>query len=518
MEKLEYYYAAGLLSFLFLILLRKSVYNRKKNLPPSPIGFPVIGHFFQIKNPLHQYLASLSAKYGPILFLRFGCRSIVVVSSPSAIEECFTKNDIAFANRPPTMAGDRLTYNYTAVVWAPYGHLWRVQRRLAVVELFSTVSLHRSSVIREEEVGSLVRSLFRGSGDGKSAVDLNSLGGTLTFNAMMRLVAGKRCVEEEDVGGVKGKEIIKEIRGVIFFSEPVMSTCDFFPVLRLFGYKGIEKKMILFHKKREEFLKGLLNETRHKKTCSSDSDVLKNREEKKSSMIEVLLSLQKSEPEFYTDDLIKSYILMMFVAGSETSTVTIEWAMTQLLSNPETMRNLRSEIDSNVGAERLLNESDISKLPYLRCVVNETLRLCPPVPLLLPRYTTQDCVIGGYEVPKNTTLMVNAWAVHRDPGVWEEPEKFMPERFEAMEKEKDQGFNYKFVPFGMGRRSCPGNNMGLRTVCLALGTLVECFDWEIGGKDKTAGDVISTITLQTAKPLEAVCSPRKTAIQVLSQL
>lgn len=310
MEKLEYYYAAGLLSFLLLVLLRKSVYNRKKNLPPSPFALPVIGHFFQIKNPLHQSLASLSAKYGPILFLRFGCRNIVVVSSQSAIEECFTKNDVAFANRPPTMAGDRLTYNYTAVVWAPYGHLWRLQRRLFVVEQFSTVSLHRSSVIREEEVLTLVRSLFRASGDGKSAVDMNSLGGTLTFNTMMKLVAGKRCVNEEDVGGVKGKEILKEIRGVIFFSEPVMGTCDFFPVLRLFGYKGVEKKMILFQKKRDEFMSGLLDEIRQKKTCFVDSDVVKNREKEKSTMIEILLSLQKSDPEFYTDDLIKSTILV----------------------------------------------------------------------------------------------------------------------------------------------------------------------------------------------------------------
>lgn len=208
----------------------------------------------------------------------------------------------------------------------------------------------------------------------------------------------------------------------------------------------------------------------------------------------------------------------MFVAGTETSTVTIEWALSQLLSHPEAMHKLRSEIDSNIGAERLLNESDLSKLPYLRCVVNETLRLCPPVPLLLPRYTYEDCVIGGYRIPKNTTLMVNAWAVHRDPKVWEEPEKFMPERFEAMEKEKDQGCNYKFVPFGMGRRSCPGNNMGLRTVCMAVGTLIQCFDWEIAEKDKTNGDGIATISLKKAKPLEAMCSPRKSAIPFLSQL
>ncbi|WMV27364.1 hypothetical protein MTR67_020749 [Solanum verrucosum] len=183
------------------------------------------------------------------------------------------------------------------------------------------------------------------------------------------------------------------------------------------------------------------------------------------------------EPEFYTDDLIKSLLMVLFVAGTETTSMTIQWAMPLLLAHPKAFQKLRSEIDNNVGNERLLNESDLTNLPYLQCVINETLRLYPPVPLLLPHYSLEDCTVGGYDVPKNTILMVNAWAIHRDPALWDEPEKFMPERFEAMEGEKE-GFSYKFVPFGMGRRACPGDNMGMRTVSLVLGSLVQWFDWK----------------------------------------
>lgn len=496
MENVIFYgVAVAVLLCSLLVVLANFAPHRTKKPPPSPLALPVIGHLYLIKNALHHSLASLSAKYGPVLLLRFGCRSILVVSSPSAVEECFTKNDIAFANRPRTMAGDQLTYNYTAFVWAPYGQLWRLQRRFATIELFSAASLHRSSAIREGEALALVRALLRLSETtGRVSVDLKSLAATLTFNSMTRLVAGKRCVDEKDVGTAKGNETVKGLRGIFFASLSVMNTCDFFPVLRFLGYKGMEKKLVLFHKKRDEFLSGMLEEFRRKKTKLSDSD---DGDDK--SMVQTLLSLQESEPEFYTDDLIKSTILMMFVAGTETSSSTIECAMSELLANPEAMRKLRSEIDNVVVVgpdqqRRLVKESDLPMLPYLRGVVNETLRLHPPAPLLLPHCSSEDCVIGGYDVPRNTVLMVNAWGLHRDPALWDEPEKFSPERFGATEEAEPGSSGWKFLPFGMGRRACPGNNMGLRMVSLALAALVQCFDWEID----EGGGMVATATATAA--------------------
>ncbi|KAH0683947.1 hypothetical protein KY289_021699 [Solanum tuberosum] len=252
---------------------------------------------------------------------------------------------------------------------------------------------------------------------------------------MMRICTGKRCVSEEDIGTEKGKRIIEETRRFIFAAFAlILNVCDFLPVLKWFRYKGIENKS----------------------SSNRNSDTL----------VGTLLSLQESEPEFYTNDLIKSVLL--------TTSMTIQWAMRLLLAHPEAFHKW-----GRSGCS--INLISLSFLIYT--VINETLRLYPPVPLLFPHYSLEDCTVGGYDVPKHTILMVNAWAIHRDPDLWDEPEKFMPERFEAMEGEKE-GFNYKFVPFGMGRRAFPGVTMALHSVSLVLGSLIQWFDWKSVEKEE----------------------------------
>ncbi|KAL2242117.1 cytochrome P450 81E8-like [Sesamum indicum] len=500
-------YALLIIPFLFLVILKQYLSHQPQNSPPSPRALPLIGHLHLIKSSLYLSLTSLSSQYGPILSLQLGYKSVVVVSSPPAIEECFTKNDIVFANRPKSVAGDRLTYNYAAFAWSPYGHFWRTLRRLSVVELFSSHSLHNSAKIREQEIYVLLRVLQRVCKTGGRRVDLHYLVSAYSFNHMMRAVAGKRCVGEEDVASEVGKEAVKRIRGT-FFTSLSLGICDFFPVLRWIGYKGVEKNLKLLHKKRDEFLQSLIDESRGRNDVS--------REKKERVLIETLLSLQASEPEFYTDDVIKSIVLILFIAGTETSAVTIEWAMSLLLTHPEELHKLKQEIDNHIGHDHLINDADLAKLPYLRCIINETLRLYPPVPLLLPHYSSEKCTVGGYDVPKGTILMVNAWAMHRDPNIWEEPDKFNPRRFQAMEMEREA---WKFVPFGMGRRACPGAAMGLRTISLALGAFVQCFEWEklLEHEDMDA-NYNSRIMLQKGKPLEAVCVPRDPAADLLSRI
>ncbi|KAL6521866.1 hypothetical protein OROMI_031743 [Orobanche minor] len=506
MEENPSYYLLLLasLSMFLLIVLKKYSSRQKPNSPPTPPSLPIIGHLHLIKQSLHLSLSSLSSRYGPIFSLQLGSKSFVVVSSPSAVEECFTKNDVVLADRPKTMAGDRLTYSYAAIAWSPYGHLWRSLRRLSVVELFSPHSLQKSAGLREEEMRRVLRAL-RGGGN-RRVVDLNYLASVYSFNHMMRCVAGKSCVGEEEIGGEAGKEYLKRIRG-LFSASLSQGMCDFFPVLRWIGYQGMEKKLISLHEKRDEFLQNLVDEVKMKKDINGEGE---------RNLIETLLSLQLSEPEFYTDDVLKSIILVMFIAGTETTAVTIEWAMSLLLTHPDQLHKLRQEIDDNIGHGHLLNDSDLSKLPYLRCVINETLRLHPPVPLLLPHYSSENCTVGGYDVPKGTILLVNAWAMHRDPNVWDEPSKFNPGRFSDVETGRE---GYKLVPFGMGRRACPGVGMGLRMVSLVLGALIQCFDWEkVLGHDKEMESMYKAIMLQKAKPLEAVCIARSEAAHLLSQL
>ncbi|KAB1220296.1 Isoflavone 2'-hydroxylase [Morella rubra] len=499
--------------FLSVVLIIKIVFHRNLNSPPSPFSLPIIGHLHLLKPPLYKALETLSLQYGPILSLKFGSRSFLVVSSPSAVEECFTKNDIVFANRPRTMAGDRLTYNLTALVWAPYGHLWRNLRRFAAVEIFSQMSLQKSSIIRREEVNSLLRGLFKASDGKPHKVEFRYLFALLMFNIVTRMVTGEPCVGEEAASTDMGKQRLEELKQ-IFFANLRMNLCDFFPILRWLGYKGLEKSMIRLQAKRDELLRRFIEENMRKKSSSLNNSALMDME-KKRTLLAILLSLGQSEPEFYSDDVIQAMISMMYVAGTDTTATTMEWAMSLLLNHPDVLQKVRAEIDNEVGHGHLISEFDLARVPYLRCVMNETLRLYPVVPLLLPHFSNEDCTVGGFQIAKGTILLVNAWAMHRDPKLWEEPTRFMPERFETNNEERD---GFKFLPFGIGRRSCPGAGMGQRIILLTLGTLIQCFDWERLGKEIVDMNPDAGFLLSKERPLEALCSPRSLMTNILSHV
>ena len=190
------------------------------------------------------------------------------------------------------------------------------------------------------------------------------------------------------------------------------------------------------------------------------------------------------------------------LAGIETSAVTLEWAMSSLLNHPEILIKAKEELDAHIGQDRLLDEPDVSKLPYLQCIISETLRLHLAAPLLGPHLSSDDCTIQGYHVPKNTVVLVNAWAIHRDPKLWNEPMRFRPERFEK------EGEDHKLLPFGLGRRSCPGAGLAQRTVGLTLGLLIQCFDWKRLNEEKIDMTEGRRITMPKVIPLEALCKAR----------
>ena len=202
--------------------------------------------------------------------------------------------------------------------------------------------------------------------------------------------------------------------------------------------------------------------------------------------------------------LLNILLQVLLVAGIDTSSTTLEWAMSLLLNHPTAMERVRAEIDANVGQGRLLDEQDLPNLHYLQNVISETLRLYPPVPLLVPREASEDCVVGNYDVPQGAMLLVNAWAIHRDPKVWVNPTKFMPERFEGW-----SGDGYRLIPFGAGRRGCPGVALANRVIGLALGTLIQSFEWERIGEEEVDMTEYLGLTMLKVKPLEAMCKVRE---------
>ena len=191
------------------------------------------------------------------------------------------------------------------------------------------------------------------------------------------------------------------------------------------------------------------------------------------------------------------------MAGSETTSSTIEWALTELLTNPESLNKAKAELAQAVGADRTFEEDDIDNLPYLKAVIKETLRLHPPIPFLVPRRAMEDTNFQGYHIPKDTQVLVNAWAIGRDPEVWDEPWSFKPERFLGSTVDY-KGQNYELIPFGAGRRMCAGVPLAHRMLHLILGSLLHKFDWELDCKEKIDMNDRMGITVRKAEPLIAV--------------
>nr|ALG05132.1 cytochrome P450 family 81 subfamily B polypeptide 56 [Sinopodophyllum hexandrum] len=493
-------------SFL-LVLIKLGFSSTHKNLPPSPPSLPLIGHLHLYKKPLNRTLVSLSNQYGPILYLRFGSRPVLVISSPSAAEECLTKNDVTFANRPRLIAGKFMGNNYTTMPFASYGDHWRNLRRITTLEIFSSARLNMFSNIRHDEVKSLIKRLAGGCIHEYRTVEMKPWFFGLVLSIMMRSISGKSYYgEEHSEEAMRFEEIVEET----FAMGGASNVVDFLPVLRWVGSRGTEKKFAELKRKRDEFLKELLEQQRRLKRNGGGGDGLV-----KMTLIDVLLTLQVNESDYYTDDIIIGIIWIMLSAGTDTSAGTMEWAMSLLLNNPEVIKKAQLEMDNNIEPGRLIQESDMSKLPYLQCIITETLRMYPAGPLLLPHESSHDCVVGGYTIPGGTMLLVNLWAIQNDPSLWNEPTKFKPERFEGLKETRD---GFKLMPFGSGRRRCPGEGLAMHVLGLVLGTLIQCFDWERVGDDLVDMTEGSGLTLPKAQPLVAKCKPRAKMANLISQL
>ncbi|CAL5385436.1 unnamed protein product [Camellia sinensis] len=506
MEVTLFIYLPLFLSFYFLA---QNFVRKLQNLPPSPFPtLPLLGHLHLLKKPIHRTLSKLSDRYGPVLLLRFGSRRVLLVASPSAAEECFTQNDIVFANRPRLLVGKHLGYNFTSMAWAPYGDHWRNLRRIASLELLSSHRLQILSHIRVNEIQSLIHRLYKDSAvNPDQAVNMKSAFFKLTFNVMTRMIAGKRYYGE----GVENSEEAKRFQEIVSETGQLgaeKNVGDFFPFVRWFGIKGSEKKLIDLHEKRDKFMQDLIEQHRSNESGFGGG-------ERKRTMIEILLSLHDTEPEYYTDENIRSLMLVLLHAGTDTSVGTMEWALSYLLNNPEILRKARIEIDNCVGQDRLIDESDLIKLPYLRCIINETLRMHPAAPLLIPHESSADCTVGGFHIPRSTMLLVNMWAIQNDPKIWVDSNKFKPERFEGLDGSRD---GFMLMPFGSGRRGCPGEGLALRMVGLALGSLIQCFDWERISNEMVDMTEVGGVTAPKAQPLMAKCKPRPIIMKLLSHI
>ncbi|XP_055813948.1 6,7,8-trihydroxycoumarin synthase-like [Solanum dulcamara] len=484
-------FVALLIIIILSFILPKAKRNGKNNLPPGPLGLPFIGnlHQFDSLTP-HLYFWKLSKKYGKIFSLKLGSSTMVVVSSANLAKEVTKTQDLAFCTRSTTLGQQKLSYNGQDIVVSPYNDNWKEIRKICVVHLFSLKKVQYFSPIREDEVSRMIKKISQQAVT-SGIINLSSILISLTTTISCRVAFGFR-IDEETHEMRKYNELLKvteEMLAGFFLS-------DYFPLLgwidKLSGkLNRLEKNF----KDLDEFYEGLieqhLNPNRPK---SMEGDI-----------IDVLLQLkkEKSTPIDLTLDNIKAIIMNMLFSGTDTSAATVIWAMTALIAKPNAMKKVQAEIRESVGKKSIVNEEDIQDLPYFKSVIKETFRLYPPAPLLLARETMQNSILEGYEIKPKTIIQVNVWAIARDPEIWKNPEEFIPERF--LNNDIDfKGQNFELLPFGSGRRGCPGVALGVATVELVLSNLLYAFDWELPrgmNREDIDIDVLPGLVMHKKNPL-----------------
>ncbi|KAJ3693301.1 hypothetical protein LUZ60_008781 [Juncus effusus] len=488
-----------------ILLLKSLSYFRssrvKYNLPPGPKPWPIIGNLNLIGSLPHRSLHALTQKYGPLTYLHFGSYPVIVGSSVELAKFILKTHDVLFIDRPKLAAGKYTTYNYSDITWSQYGPYWRQARKMCIMELFSAKRLESYEYIRAEEINALLRDLFKSSG---KVVNLKDCLTTISLNVISRMVLGKKYLDNLE-GAIVTPEEFKSMLDELFLLNGVLNIGDYIPWLDFLDLQGYIKRMKQVSKKLDRFLEYVLDEHNERRQKEGEEFVSKD-------MVDVLLQLA-DDPTLEVKlkrEGVKGFTQDLIAGGTESSAVTVEWALSELLKRPEIFKKATEELDRVIGRNRWVEEKDMHKLPYIEAIMKETMRLHPVAPMLVPRQTREDATYNGYDIPAGTRVLVNVWTIGRDPTVWDKPEEFRPERF--IGKTIDvKGQDYELLPFGSGRRMCPGYSLGLKVIQVSLANVLHGFEWKLPeGMDKSDLSMEEIFGLSTPKkvPLRAVPEPK----------
>ncbi|CAL4957873.1 unnamed protein product [Urochloa decumbens] len=449
-------------------------------LPSPPRRLPVIGHLHLVGPLPHVSLRDLAAEHSRdgLMLLRLGAVPTLVVSSPRAAQAVLRTHDHVFASRAHSPVADILFYGSSDVAFAPYGEHWRQVKKIATTHLLTNKRVRAYRHAREQEVR-LVMDKIRKAASAGTAVDLSSLLNSFANDIICHAVSGKFFREE---GRNRLFQELVEANSSLIGGFNIE---DYFPgLVKLDMIKRMVcAKAQKVNKRWNELLDKLIDD--HQRTS------VEQRGDEESDFIDVLLSVQ--EEYKLTRDHIKAQLAIMFEAGTDTSFIVLEYAMVKLMQNPHLMTKLQTKVRMAIPkGKEIVTEDDLNAndMAYLKAVIKETLRLHGPAPLLVPHLSMADCDIEGYKIPSGTRAIVNAWALARDPNYWDSAEEFMPERFMeggnafAMDY---RGNDFLYLPFGTGRRICPGISFAISGIEVMLANLVYHFNWELPPESKDRG-------------------------------
>ncbi|XVF49753.1 hypothetical protein PTKIN_Ptkin04bG0038900 [Pterospermum kingtungense] len=500
-----------LLSVIFLIKWIATANNPQNLEPPSPPRLPVLGNLHQLGSCPHISLSSLAQRYGPIMMLRLGGMPVLVASSADGAREIMKTHDVIFSNRPIFAPTRKLLYHGKNLLTAPYGEYWRHMRSISVLHLLSNKRVQSFKAVREEEIA-LIIDKIKESSLMSVPVDLSEMLVNLTNDVICRVAFGRKY-SGDDEGDTNFREALEEF----FFFLGNFNIGNFIPWLAWINLvNGIHSKIDRVAKWFDKFLDKVIDEhiddrnksrTRGKRSGSSFEN-----EDSNKDFVDVLLEIQKDNniAGFSLGrDGIKGLILDMFAGGTDTTYTVLEWAMSELLRHPEAMKQMQNEVRRIGNGKSNITEDDLDKMHYLKAVIKETLRLYPPVPLLVRRLSSQDVQIKGYDIAAGTIVFTNAWAIGRDPATWDAPDEFQPERFLNTPIDV-KGHDFEVIPFGAGRRGCPGYSFAMVMNEVVLANLVYKFDWSLpGGATGEDLDMTQSVGLVAHRKvhLKAVATP-----------
>ncbi|XP_049359352.1 cytochrome P450 71A3-like [Solanum verrucosum] len=487
--------------FVFIFFLHKWLFtnfNTSKKLPPSPRKLPIIGNLHQLGLHPHRSLHKLSKKYGPVMLLHLGSKPVFVASSAEASRDIMKTHDLVFSSRPNSRMADKLLYGSKDVAFSPYGEYWRQVRSVTVLHLLSNKRVRSYSDIREEETSNMIEKIKQGCDSSNSVIDLRDVFSCMTNNIISRVALGRKY-DEVNKSGMNAKAIIEKLLSLL----GTLNIGDYIPWLEWVNrITGLDTKVDKVAKELDIFLESVFEEHIIRNTKGEyHADEAKD-------FVDVLLEIQNGKETGFIlqRDSLKALFVDSFAAGTDTTHTALEWTMTELLRHPRAMETLQNEVRGLVQGKAEIKEDDLGNMHYLKAAIKESLRLHPPIPLLIPRESIKDVKLLGYHIPAKTQVIINAWSIGRDPLLWENPEEFRPERF--LNSDIDvKGLNFELIPFGGGRRGCPGSTFAIMVNELALARIVHKFNLALPKEEELDMTECTGITIRRKSPLLAIATP-----------
>ncbi|CAK9257915.1 unnamed protein product [Sphagnum jensenii] len=497
----------GIVSLLIMLVMLFGNQKKKLRLPQGPRPLPIIGNMHQLGDDSHTFLSHQAKKYGPIMYLRLGSQGLVVSSSADAAREFVKVQDKVWAGRENITGQAIITYDHLNIGGAQYGPYWRHLRKICTMELFTAKRLESFRPPRTDEFNQIIKSIMDDVEQGK-IVDLAMKLSHVAMNNMTRMLLNKRFYGV-DASSQQEAYKFKELTYNLFKLSATRSIGDFVPWLKwVITVSGLKSRMMRVKASADVVLQEFLEVKKNGKIID-----VKNDDVRREDFIDVLMAQPAEDGTGHlSDNSIKAVIHDMLLAGTDTSANTVEWAIAELLRSPHCAKKLQAELDEVVGKDRIVSESDIPNLPYLRAVVKEALRLRPAAPLNITHVALEDTTVGGFDFVAGTRLFINIYAIQRDPKWWERPLEFDPERFIKNPEINPLGGHFQFMPFGAGRRQCPGMLLALLFMQIGLARLMQSFDFALpNGQDPATLDMTEKfggVTMPRQNPLQVVCKPR----------